>query len=100
MIIIYTTCKDKKEAERIGNLMVGKKLAACANYFPINSLYLWKGKKCRDSEFALLLKTVEANFRKIDKEVREAHSYEGPCILKIKADAGREYSAWVKSASR
>lgn len=96
MIVVYVTCKDKEEAHKIGRHVVGKKLAACANYFPINSIYEWQGKLNEDNEFVLLMKTVDANFGKLNEEVKKLHSYDVPCILKIKADANAEYDEWVK----
>lgn len=96
MIVVYVTCKDKEEAHKIGRHVVRKKLAACANYFPINSIYEWQGKLNEDNEFVLLMKTVDANFGKLNEEVKKLHSYDVPCILKIKADANAEYDEWVK----
>ncbi len=99
MIIVYTTCKDKEEAQKIAKHIVEKKLAACANYFPINSIYEWQAKLQEDNEFVLLLKTVDENFDKVKEEVEKIHSYEVPCILKINAEANEEYMDWVKKST-
>ncbi len=96
MIVVYITCKNAKEAKKIGKAMVEKKLAACANYFPVNSVYEWEGKLQEDNEFVLLLKTVDENFGKVREEVKKMHSYEVPCILKINVEANNEYGEWVK----
>lgn len=96
MIIVYVTCGSKEEAKKIADFAVKNKLAACANYFPINSVYKWKGKIENDKEFVLLLKTVDKNFGKLKSEIRKMHSYEIPCIMKIDADANKEYADWVK----
>jgi periplasmic divalent cation tolerance protein len=96
MIIVYVTCKDKEEAHKIGKHVVEKKLAACANYFPVNSVYEWQGKLQEDNEFVLLLKTFDENFDKVKEEVEKIHSYDVPCILKIDVEANKEYRDWVK----
>ncbi len=99
MIIVYVTCKDKEEAHKIGRHVVEKKLAACANYFPINSIYEWQGKLNEYNEFVLLMKTVDANFGKLKEEVKKLHSYDVPCILKIKVDSNKKYEDWVKKST-
>lgn len=96
MIVVYVTCKGKEEAQKIGKAAVEKKLAACANYFPISSIYEWEGKLEEDSEFVLLLKTVDGNFERLKEEVKKMHSYDVPCILKIDVEANKEFGDWVK----
>jgi periplasmic divalent cation tolerance protein len=100
MIIVYITCKNSAEAKKIGSFLVEKRLAACANYFPVNSIYEWKNKMVKDNEVVLLLKTINKNFNKIKKEVKRLHSYEVPCILKIKVDANKEYNKWVEESTK
>ena len=40
MIFIYITCKDKKEAEKIGLVLLKRKLAACFLVIPaLSSFY-------------------------------------------------------------
>lgn len=96
MVLVYITCKNKKEAVKISMHLLKKRLIACSNMFPISSLYWWKGKIVSDNEFVILAKTSEKNFKKVEREVKKIHSYEIPAILKIKADANKEYMGWVK----
>ena len=56
-IMIYVTHKNKEDAEKIARHLLGKKLIACANIFPINSLYLWKGEIERSKEVVSIFKT-------------------------------------------
>ena len=100
MILIYITCKDKREAEKISKHMLKKRLIACANIFPVKSLYNWKGRLCRADEAVLLAKTNDRMYDNVRKEVRKIHSYEIPCIIKMKADADREYENWVSHEGR
>lgn len=97
MILIYVTCKDVEQAKKISQVLLEKRLIACANFFPINSMYYWKGSINNDSEFVLILKTVEKKFRKVEEEIKKVHSYESPCIISIKVtDANKEFLKWVK----
>jgi len=41
--IIYITAGDMAEARKIGRTLVEERLAACANIFPITSIFRWKG---------------------------------------------------------
>ncbi len=96
MILIYITCKDKKEAVKISKHLLKKKLIACSNMFPIKSMYWWNKKIVNDKEFVILAKTANKNYKAIEKEVKKLHSYEIPCILKIDSNANIEYDKWVK----
>ena len=95
MILIYTTCKDKKEAEKIAMHLLKKRVVACANMFPIQSMYWWSYKIVNDAEYAILAKTNSKNFKKAAAEVKKIHSYKVPCILKIEGKANKEYENWV-----
>ncbi len=95
MTLVYITCKDRKEAEKVSMCLLRKRLIACANIFPIKSMYWWKVKIVNANEFAIIAKTSNKNFRKIVNEVKKLHSYQIPCILKIDSFANKEYEAWA-----
>ena len=97
MISIYVTCGTESEAQDIGRDLVKKKLVACANYFPIKSIFEWKGTIEAGDEFVLLLKTVDEKYDRVVLEVKKMHSYEIPCIIKYNVDADLDYENWVKS---
>lgn len=80
-IIIFITASSKKEAERIANGLVDKRLAACVNIVPnIKSIYTWKGKKEKANEVLLIAKSKKERFNRIIKQVKSLHSYEVPEI--------------------
>ena len=81
--IIQTTCSSKNEAKKIAELLVKKKLAACVQRSKINSIYEWKGKICEDKEYLLTIKTKKENYKKIEREIKENHSYDLPEIVGI-----------------
>ncbi len=95
MTLVYITCNDKKEAEKISLHLLRKRLIACANIFPIKSLYWWQGKIVNDDENVIIAKTNNKNFKQLAIEVKKMHSYEIPCILKINAFANKDYEAWA-----
>lgn len=97
MILIYTTCKDRKEAENIAKKLLDKKLIACANYFAIDSMYAWKNKLTKEKEIVLIGKTTNSKYKEAKKIIEEHHSYKIPCILKIPVSANIPYNAWLNS---
>ena len=80
MILTYITCKDKSEARKISEHLLKKRLIACSNIFPIESMYWCKGK---------------IKFDGIRGEIKRVHSYES-CILKIEVEANEEFLEWVE----
>ena len=95
MALVYITCKDKKESEKIAMILLKKRLIACANIFPIKSLFWWKGKIVNGKENVIIAKTNNKNFKNLEMEVKKIHSYQIPCILKVNATANKEYEEWM-----
>lgn len=99
-IFVYVINQTKKEAKKTAKYLLKKRLIACGNIFPINSLYWWEGKIIDDNEFVLIAKTTKANFEKVKKEVEKIHSYEIPCIVKIPVSSNKKYFDWLKKEIR
>ena len=95
MIFIYTTYSNENEAEKIAKILLEKKMIACANIFPIKSLYWWKGKIESSGEFVLIAKAIEDSFNMIKKEVENIHSYKIPCIIKLRIEPNEKYLCWL-----
>lgn len=95
-IFIYITNPTKKEAIKIAKFLLKKRLIACANIFPIKSLYWWRNRIADDNEFVLIAKTTAKNFGKIKKEVEKIHPYKIPCIVKIPVSSNKKYFDWFK----
>ena len=96
-IFVYITNPTKEEAKKIAKYLLEKKLIACANIFPIDSLYLWKGKIADENEFVLIAKTTEDKFEKVKNEVEKMHSYSIPCVIKIPVSSNKKYFDWLIS---
>lgn len=96
MIFVYITTGKKEEAKKIAKELIEKKLAACANIFPIESTYAWNDKIEETEEFVLILKTVTKKYSEIAREVKKIHSYATPCICKIEVEANIEYFEYLK----
>jgi len=98
---VYVTCKDKVEAKRIATLAVKKRLAACANWFPVRSIYWWEGRLERAGETAVIFKTTAARVRPLILAIRKAHSYKVPCIEALPILEGNaDYLRWIRDEVR
>ena len=94
--MIITTCADRESAKMIAKLLVEKRLAACVQMIPIDSVYMWQGELCNDSETALFVKSKTALFDEISAAIKESHAYEIPEVIQIPITNGLpEYLQWI-----
>ena len=95
--LVYITTKNREEAQHIATVLVGERLAACANIVEsIRSIYRWKGETHNDPEALLLVKTREDRVADLIKRARELHSYECPCIVSLPiSDGFAPFLNWV-----
>src|SRR3989344_7187073 len=100
MILLYVTFPSEENTKEIISLLLEKKLIACANLFPIKSMYNWKGKKEENNEIVALLKTKESNYKIVKAEIEKGHSYEIPCILKISVEANLLFNSWIEKETQ
>ncbi len=95
MIVIKTTCKNLGEARKITKHLLQKKLISSANYFSIKSTSAWSGEIKEVDEFIVLINTINKNWDRVKKEIKSIHSYKVPCIVKLNADASKDYETWI-----
>ncbi|MCK4973199.1 MAG: divalent-cation tolerance protein CutA [Candidatus Heimdallarchaeota archaeon] len=97
IIQIKTSVSSFEEAENLAQKLVENKLAACVQYFPIKSIYRWKGNIEKSEEHVLLIKTSSSRRDLIVKTIQKIHSYELPEIVMLEKDfVTEEYSFWVE----
>ena len=94
--LIYITYPNIEEAKKIVHHLLDKKLISCANFFPVENCYWWKGKIVDSTEVVSIIKTKEQNLERIKSEVKKLHTYEIPCIIKLDAEANKEFEDWVE----
>lgn len=94
--MLYVPCGSEDEAARIARTLLSERLVACGNIYPSRSLYEWKGEVVDEEEFLLLLKTAPTRAVAAEKRVRELHTFELPCIVRIEPEnVNYDYAAWV-----
>ena len=99
VVLVYATCPSAEEAERIGGALVEAGLAACVNIFSgMTSIYVWEGKRHRDDEAVMLIKTRHALAKQVIAEVRKRHSYNNPAVLVLPVTGGSApFLAWIEA---
>lgn len=97
IFIVFCTCSDSAEANRLAHSLVEERLAACVNILPgLTSIYRWQDKLESASEHLLLVKTTRERLSSLESRIHELHSYELPEVIAVPVTAGSEkYLAWL-----
>lgn len=98
-MIVYVTCGSGDEAEKLSNLIVENRLAACVNIIDAVSIYRWNNKLEKAGEKLLIIKTENSRYKELEQIVKKNHSYECPEILALEVKTGStDYIRWVHSS--
>jgi periplasmic divalent cation tolerance protein len=94
--LLLVTAAGEKQARAIARQLVGERLAACVNIWPVRSLYRWRGEIHDDREYMMLVKTRASLAARVERRVKELHSYEVPEVIAFSPLAGSEpYLRWL-----
>ena len=102
-IIVLITTPSREVAEKIANILLEKKLAACVNLMaPIFSLYTWEGEVNRDDEVLLIVKSKSDLFQSdLVAVVQDVHPYDVPEIIALPILMGStNYLAWIDEVTK
>lgn len=94
-ILVSVTFPDLPSARRAANILLEKKLAACINLFPVESHYLWQGKKEKVKEVMLSAKTTRELYPRLEKVVLKNHPYETPCLEVTSLKLNQACEGWL-----
>lgn len=99
ILVVYVTTSTRDEALNIGRIVVGERLAACANVVGgVRSIYWWEGEVSEDDEALLVLKTTEARVTALIERIPALHSYTTPCVTAWPIEAGNPgFLAWIET---
>ncbi|MCI0471137.1 MAG: divalent-cation tolerance protein CutA [Candidatus Aminicenantes bacterium] len=97
LILVLSTAKNQPEALKLAELLLKEKAAACVSVSsPVTSVYRWKGNIETEQEVMLFIKTVRDNYHRVERLIRENHSYEVPEIIAIPIIQGEgKYLQWM-----
>lgn len=98
--LVRVTFGDAVEAERIADVVIGERLAACANIdAPCRSIYRWQGQVERGSEVVALFKTSIECAQPLASRIAALHGYDLPAIETWPAAVAREVFDWVREST-
>ena len=99
-LVVIATASSRKEADKIAQCLVEEKLAACVSIVPeIYSRYWWKGRIEYGGELLLIIKTLPARYKALEKRILKLHSYSVPEILALPVVQGNPaYLKWIEKS--
>ncbi len=96
-IVVSTTLESRDEALGLANLLLRKRLIACAQVSgPVDSLYWWKGEVEQAVEYRLQMKSRASLWEELEGAIRLNHPYDVPEILAAPVTGiSSDYRQWL-----
>jgi periplasmic divalent cation tolerance protein len=95
-IAVVTTVATRAEAQRLAQVLVQRRLAACAQISQIDSVYRWQDQVQQEPECRIVIKTTRERYAQVEQTIRELHSYELPAIHALAFEAiYAPYGEWI-----
>ena len=101
-LLVLTNLPDRGAAERLADLLIEKRVAACVNILaPCRSVYRWQDAVQHDEEHPMLIKSTAENYPALEAAIRAGHPYELPEIIAVPIERGLPaYLDWVAAETR
>jgi periplasmic divalent cation tolerance protein len=100
VLAVYVTFPNEDSAQAMADQLLGSRLIACANIFPIRSAYWWENQITKDAEWVAIFKTATNLEQQLENAIMEVHPYEVPCIIRWEIRANLAYEAWIHSETK
>jgi len=96
-LLVMTNAPDRAMAERLAQALIEARAAACVNILAeCRSVYRWQGAVETTTEVPILIKTTDAAYPRVERILRECHSYAVPEVIAVPIKYGLPaYLAWV-----
>ncbi len=100
--LIWCPFPDRETAMRISDALLDEGLVACANLIgPIESHFVWQGRRDTAQEFGVLFKTDARLLEKATERLGVLHPYDIPAIMGWQCDAvPQAASDWLAATGR
>lgn len=99
--LVLSTAGTAQEADRLAEMLVSSKLAACVQIVNIASVYTWEGEMHKEPEYLLLIKTAAGRYAEVESAIVQHHSYEIPEIVQVPIERGLPaYLAWIAANTK
>ena len=96
-VVIFITTDTDREAQKIAEILLSQKKAACVNIVPkLDSHFWWEGKIDSARESLLIVKTKASLVDEVINLVKENHSYTVPEVIALPIIGGNpDYLKWL-----
>jgi periplasmic divalent cation tolerance protein len=96
IVFVYTTCQDKEEARYLGLSAIEDKLAICADFWEVGSLYPWHGVMQDVNQYMVMMTTQKPLAEKLVAFITGLHSYSIPMVGQCNVPlANPAYLTWT-----
>lgn len=98
-IAVVTTVGTEQEANLLAEELIDRRHAACVNIISgVRSLYRWRGSICKDSEYLLVIKTLDEEYDLVAATIQELHTYDLPEVLTFPISRGdADFIGWISA---
>lgn len=98
ILLVLCTAPNDGTAERLADLLVSERLAACVNITqPIKSVFRWDNKIDHEQESLLVIKSTATRYPELEQKLKKEHPYELPEIIALPIQQGlSDYLQWVE----
>lgn len=97
-IVVTTTHDAEDKARALAVAVVRERLAACAQVYPISSVYWWDEDVQSENEWRIDFKTRADLADPLAKFINDKHDYDTPEVVGVPVVTGSTaYLEWVKA---
>ncbi|MFF4815057.1 divalent-cation tolerance protein CutA [Kitasatospora sp. NPDC001309] len=97
-LVVTTTHDGSEQARALAKKVVEARLAACAQVYPIQSVYWWDGEVQDSAEWRIDFKTRADLAERLGAFIGEHHIYDTPEIVGVPLATGSAaYLDWVRA---
>lgn len=94
--MVTTTYDAEDKARALAADAINERLAACAQVYPIASVYRWEGKVEHEQEWRVDFKTRADLVDGLTARIKERHDYDTPEVIAVPIVSGSaDYLTWI-----
>lgn len=95
-VVCTTTFPAREAADDFLKAAMHTQLVACVQIQPVESVYVWKGEVCHETEVSLKMKTADYCVGVLETLLKSMHPYEVPEFTVTEIIGGsEEYLQWI-----
>lgn len=99
--VLHTTVEQDSQARHLASEAVSRRLAACVQILPVDSIYRWEGELHSAKEFRCEMKTNANCLAPLTSLLCELHPYDVPELVAFPMEGiSNEYGTWLMEQLR